>query len=341
MKEPKKDKQQEIGQGFFRKHRGLRRMFWIVAIGGAVFIFVKVPFIIVVRGNNGHALTASYNFSEDDFSHPRLKLLRRQERLDQVVAPGRTQFEKIVLLRKWVSRQWKTQTPFYYPAWDAVEILDLARRNNRGFCAQYAIVFLQACQSMGIHARYVDLDSHFATQVWSDDFNRWIFMDPTNDVHYEKNGAPLSMRDLCRAYWKGEDGIFKVGSDGTRTEMKRDDLKGLSMYAILPYADQLAHPISLIVNGTRRVLVREPDYHRYPLIGRDSVGFSIPELGWKEPYAKEWLPGRFLSDDPQDFRYPFNQAFVFLAGLVIFVGWILMPFLIILGFLYFFSFLSF
>jgi hypothetical protein len=96
-------------------------------------------------------------------------------------------------------------------------------------------------------------------------------------------------------------------------EMKHDDLKGLNSYAILPNADQLAHPISLIVNGVHRVLGHESDYHRYPLIGRDSVGFSTPELAWKGQYAKEWLPGRPLSDDPHDFSYPFNQAFIFIA----------------------------
>ena len=160
------------------------------------------PWVIVTDEKNGEFFTSSYWLTEDPPSHPRLQELRRREKLDNVVAAGRTQFEKIVLLRGWVSRQWKSSNQFYYPPWDALEILDLARRHdNRGFCAQYGVVFLQACQSLGLHARYVDLPGHFVVGVWSDEHNRWVIMDPDNDVHYEKNGRPLRGRDLLDAYW--------------------------------------------------------------------------------------------------------------------------------------------
>ena len=110
----------------------------------------------------------------------------------QVTAPGKSEFEKIVLLRKWVRDQWEGTSNFYYPPWDAVEILDLARKHgNSPFCAQYGIVFLQCCISLGIPARYVDLPGHFVVEVWSNEYNRWVLMDPTHDIHYEKKGIPV------------------------------------------------------------------------------------------------------------------------------------------------------
>src|SRR2546425_4815526 len=114
--------------------------------------------VLVTSEHNGEFGVSSYTLREDDFNHPRLRLLRSREKLDEVVSTAETQFETIVLLRAWTRRQWDPGRRFYYPPWDAVEILDLARKyGNGGFCAQYAIVFLQACQSLAIHARYVDL----------------------------------------------------------------------------------------------------------------------------------------------------------------------------------------
>src|SRR5262249_45322567 len=152
--------------------------------------------------------------SEDDFHHPRLQLLRSREKLDEVTAGARTQFQAALRLRAWAHRQWQPGVSFYYPPWDAVEILDLARQHgNHGFCAQYAVVYLQACQSMGIHARYVDLQGHFIVAIWSDDFNRWIAMDPMYDLHYERYGIPMRGGELHRAYTTGNvDGVEKVDS---------------------------------------------------------------------------------------------------------------------------------
>ena len=128
-------------------------------------------------------------------------------------------FEKIVLLRKWAHSQWKAGPSFYYPPWDAVEILDLARQHhNYGFCAQYGIVFLQACQSLGLHARYVDLPGHFVVGVWSDDYNKWVIMDPYNDIHFEQDGIPMKGRDICTAYWKNVKNIYKVDSSYKKTK---------------------------------------------------------------------------------------------------------------------------
>lgn len=273
------------------------------------------PRIIRISRHNGEFIASSYIFQEDDFADPRLKLLRQREHLDEVVAPGKTQFEKIILLRHWAHTQWKSSDHFYYPPWDAVEILDLARRyNNRGFCAQYAVVFLQACQSLGIHARYVDLPGHFTVSVWSDDYNHWMIMDPTLDLYYEKEGDPLRMGQLCDAYWtKNVQGISKIGFDGQRTPLKVDDLSDYRMVSIVEKADQLSHPVVIELKGKLEPLRHQADYHQYPYVGRDDLGIGSVFLSWKNPHAKEFMEGRPKSDDPDDFRYHLNQTLIFRA----------------------------
>ena len=159
--------------------RRIRRWPAFVFLGGFLIWLWRQPVMVVTGEENGRWLTSTYRLSEDVPTNPRLELLRRREKLDDVIAPGKTQFEKLVLLRRWVHSQWTySGDPFYYPAWDGVEILDLARKiGNKGFCAQYAVLYLQACQSLGLHARYVELPGHFIVGVWSDDYDRWVLMD--------------------------------------------------------------------------------------------------------------------------------------------------------------------
>jgi hypothetical protein len=281
----------------------------VVALAAAAWM-TQAEFILVTDEQNGEFPVSPFSLREDDFHHPRLELLRRRERLDDVVAGARTQFETIVRLRAWARRQWESGADFYYPPWDAVEILDLARQHdNRGFCAQYAVVFLQACQSLGIHARYVDLPGHFTVAVWSDDYDRWVAMDPTNDIHFERDGLPLRGRDLYRAYWEDNvRGIVEVDSRLNRKAIARADLSDYRLYSIGLSANQLSRPVEVRINGESRTLTCAPDYRTYPKIGRDEVVVAADFLSWRAKEFGASMPERPETTDPDDFRESLNQT---------------------------------
>jgi len=276
----------------------------------------QVEFVLVTSEHNGEIAVSSYELREDDFHHPRLQLLRSREELDEVLSTAQTQFEKIILLRSWAHRQWETGANFYYPPWDAVEILDLARKQgNRGFCAQYAIVFLQACQSLGLHARYVDLSGHFVVAVWSDDYNRWVVMDPTNDIHYERDGVPMRGRDLHRAYWEDDlRGIARVDSEGHQRAVTQNDLSNYRLYSIVLRANQLSEPVEVKSNGRWKSLVHASDYRTYPAIGRDQLVVTAEFLAWRSEEAEESFPQRPDSEDQDEFRYALNQTVIIVAN---------------------------
>ncbi|MFI5350015.1 MAG: transglutaminase-like domain-containing protein [Elusimicrobiota bacterium] len=298
------------------KSRRPIRMIGALLIVGAAFYLARLEFIYVGPARNGRFVFSHYRFVEERWDHPRLQLLRSREKLDAVVAPGKTEFEKIVLLRKWAHDQWKEGSTFYYPPWDGVEILDLARRHrNYGFCGQYAMVFLQACLSVGLHARYVDI-GHFLTEVWSDDYNRWIVMDPTNDLHYEKDGAPLRGRNLYAASWRDNvAGIARVGSDGTRTLVAPEEMQIWRNYSIILRNNHLSDPVVIEINGKRQLLGMKKDYRDYPLIGRtDRLAYGGEFLDWRTPdISTPTYHGR-SSDDADDFRDVFNQTIIMLVA---------------------------
>jgi hypothetical protein len=289
-----------------------------VILLASAFMIIRVPIILKLRLKNGEFLLSNYRMKEEKFDHPRLQSLRQREHLDKVVERGQTEFEKIILLRKWTHDQWAAGETFYYPPWDALEILDLARKyHNRGFCAQYAIVFLQACQSLGLHARYVDLPGHFATAVWSDDFNRWIIMDPSSDIHFERNGLPMTGRELSGAFWKGQTkGINSVSSNGARTPIKKSDLEFYRGYSIDVAANQLSIPVTVTVNNQTKTLTHQDDYRNYPFIGRDQMGITSSFLAWDNPGINTFEKDRPGSNDPDDFRYLKNQTLIFIGRFI-------------------------
>jgi hypothetical protein len=282
----------------------------------ALCAYAPLSTIQVLPIKNGRIVTTSYAMREDPWQHPRLRRLREREKLDAVAAPGRTQFEKIVLLRRWAHRQWEAGPgPFYYPAWDALEILDLARHHhNRAFCAQYAVLFLQTCRALGLHARYLDL-GHFIASVWSDEYDRWVVMDPANDLHYERNGAPMGDLELIRAAQRGRhQGIVAVRSDGTREPVTPEQLKPFRDLSVCLLNDQLTNPAVVIQNGRKRLLAPGGDYRDYPVVGKDKVGYGNFCLAWRPNGQPPPETGNPVSEDRDDLRQDLDQTVIFFAG---------------------------
>lgn len=282
-------------------------------LSAAVLVFSS--FSVVWDMHDGAAPGRAVSFSSDSPDHPRLRLLRARERLDEVVAPGRMEFDKIVLLRRWAHGLWPSNSSgFYYPAWDAVEIIDLARRHgNYGFCAQYAIVFLQACRAQGIPVRYVNL-GHFLTEVWSNEHSGWVVMDPTNDIHFERAGKPLDGLSLFEAVRSEKiAGIYKVGSDGVRTAAGPDDLRPYEHYSLLLQSNQLADPILIESNGVQWLLSRQSDYRRYPRVGRDRINYTARSLMWGDSKGRVPLDTFVLSNVRAEFDDPQNQTLLAVA----------------------------
>ena len=164
----------------------------------------------VVAAHNADMRYAAAPFAYEDMRHERLAALRHRYRLDEVVAGAGSELERLVRLRHWVANQWSWDPPAdHYPAWDAHEILEA----RKGFCVQFAIVYLQACLSMGYPARFVfgyhpgPDGGHEVVEVWSGQFDKWVLMDPNVNEHYvdPATGTPLSMLEvherLIRRYY--------------------------------------------------------------------------------------------------------------------------------------------
>ena len=144
-------------------------------------------------------------FLMEDSRHPALQRFRKQEGIDRVVAAGGDELGRLQALAKWTSQLFPATTPFPdYPPWDAAELLRAIRAGETGgFCAQYAIVFGQSCQSLGYQVRYCDLaspggeNSHFVPEVYLPSRRRWVVFEPQFGFFYtDEQGTPLGVLDL-------------------------------------------------------------------------------------------------------------------------------------------------
>lgn len=155
-------------------------------------------------------------FVFEDFFHPEFKKLKKNEGLEKIVGSGKTEFEKILALRNWVHCQWEQSVPSQYPPFNANIILEQIRsRKTGGWCAQYGVVFAQACMSLGIPARYLEISppyegGHFVTEVYSKDYKKWILVDATTNLYYEKNGIPLNVLELHKAGFHAKNEVYAV-----------------------------------------------------------------------------------------------------------------------------------
>ena len=169
-------------------------------------------------------------FKFDSFENPKLKELRTRHGLDAVVAPGNDEFERQILLLDWTHRQFKK---FGHPSKDAHGALEILRAIDEGhtfFCSQYAQVLVSAAASLGWVDRPLALrrhqgvnrvggsTEHSVTEIWSNQHRKWVMLDPTSNLHLEKDGVPLNAVEIRQEwfYRGGTNLVFVVGKERKR-----------------------------------------------------------------------------------------------------------------------------
>ncbi|MBL8827693.1 MAG: transglutaminase domain-containing protein [Planctomycetaceae bacterium] len=166
----------------------------------------------IVDFNNPPLVRTSLSFEYEPFDHPTLRQIREQYRLDDVVRGAKSELELVSRLAVWSSQQFRHggHLKTLYPAWNALEILRPHDDGTPvgGFCQQFNLVFLQACESFGIPGRAVSIGpgeqkfaargGHEVVELWSHEHRKWMYVDG-NMAWYAVDRAtqvPLSLLEL-------------------------------------------------------------------------------------------------------------------------------------------------
>jgi len=195
----------------------------VLEAGGVKAVIRKVDALPYVESE----YTRRFKF--DTFDNPKLKDLREKYRLEEVVAAGKDEFDRQVLLLDWTHFQFKKfGRPTSNPR-GALEILKGVEEGQTFFCAHYGATFCSAAASLGWVDRTLALrrhrdypgagaPEHTSTEIWSNQYRKWVMLDPTANMYVEKGGVPLNGVEI-RTEWfehEGKDLVFVVGKERKR-----------------------------------------------------------------------------------------------------------------------------
>lgn len=164
--------------------------------------------------HNGHVARSSYPFVYENLLHPELEKYRKNARLDKIVEGAGSEFEVMMRLLHWAYRVPVTNNDYSWNWNDAVKLekgeggmpklqMNYTARRRDAMCLFSNQALIGALLSMGFQARHINIDSeasggHEVTEVWSDEFNKWIYMDATRDYYYfnPDTGLPLNFLEI-------------------------------------------------------------------------------------------------------------------------------------------------
>lgn len=141
--------------------------------------------------------------SKDDY---RLHAVRDYLKLDSVAGQG-DELSKIINLLHFVHDNMPHDGSHRaFAEMDAIDLYNYCKASGRGVnCRQLAISLCEMYLSLGIPARYVtclpadpnDTECHVINSVWSEQLQKWIWIDPTNDAWVmDENGNLLSIAEV-------------------------------------------------------------------------------------------------------------------------------------------------
>ncbi len=262
--------------------------------------------IEIASGPDRQESVSSYPFTYADPHHPRMRHLREKYNLEKIVEPGKTETEKLALLRQWVREQWEGWDPgkyAYCPQWDALEVLELApAKLGLGMCTHYAAVFVECAAALGYPARCVIIDHHCLAETWSNDYQKWMLQDvgriPNHFVsfQFEHQGVPLNALEVHQRYLKGDATDMRVVPDPPfgQEEFWKQNLSIYCRFAIPFRNDHLYNPLPQeLEHGNSQ-------YHW--------DGY----LWWTDSLNPKYPEYSFNTCRPEDFYWTLNKAFVHL-----------------------------
>ncbi len=176
-----------------------------------------------------------------DSSYPMFMALRKKYQLDTIFHGETDEFKRILLLRHWIFKTVPiTPDGKVLKSQDhsAESILDDALKGNAFHCAYFMIVNAEIMNACGYPARVINADEgenslpgqiahHGTDEVWSNTYHKWFFSDAMFDLHFEKNGIPLSALEIRDEYLKKKaaDVVMVSGPDRTPIDTTLDKYK--------------------------------------------------------------------------------------------------------------------
>ncbi len=157
----------------------------------------------------------------DPLNHRSVERLRSYTGIEKIIFQDETDFNQALKIAKFTSEAWAHDGYNSNPEKkDALTILKLAKDGASFACVQFASVFVQLCQSVGIPARVLnvrtknpDLGSsghgHVTAEYFDNQLCKWVWIDPQIHAYATHRSNPLSYNELAELVVDGKKPVIK------------------------------------------------------------------------------------------------------------------------------------
>lgn len=181
----------------------------------------------------------AYKYSDNRFipkftyqsqDNPNLIETRKNLKLDSIAGNG-SELSKIFNLLHWVHNVVKHDGNSYNPQnKNAIDLINVCKTENRGVnCRMMATILNECYLSMGIKSRFItclpkdrkDPDCHVINMVYSNDLDKWIWIDPTFDAYVmDDKGNLLGIQEVRERLIKGQPLVLNADANWNRTSLQ-------------------------------------------------------------------------------------------------------------------------
>lgn len=176
--------------------------------------------------------TAPLVFHHESSGEPRIDQFLREFDFSSQVSAGLTEFQEMALLKNWVYIHIPYDLNYNDSELrDSIRILRRAARGEAFICTTISTVFLQTAVSLGWTPRQIFLrkptgEEHAGNDIWSNQYRKWVYIDPTWNIHMERRGVPLSIPEIRREWLKnnGRDIVYVFGAGKNERRYTAADL---------------------------------------------------------------------------------------------------------------------
>jgi hypothetical protein len=152
-----------------------------------------------------------------------LRDIRNKMGLDDIVKGAQSEIDIMIRLRNWARTQFNRKD--FQKKIDPFNSLNIWLKKQRNHekrnkkqdeyypCHFFPLFYSQMLLSMGFNVRIVGIydrvygTPHGFTEVWSNQYGKWVSMDPDLNLHYTKNDIPLNMMEVHLLRYMREPGL--------------------------------------------------------------------------------------------------------------------------------------
>ena len=176
----------------------------------------------------------TYDFAAEEWSE-----LRSRYALERIAKDG-SSFEKAKRLLHYFAPR-LTHSSFFdnHVECNALRLLSYSFENKENGinCLNKAKILAECCLALGIRARRVfihpfspfDFDSHVVCEIFDEQLNKWIMLDPTTDGYFiNEDHAPLSMIEIRTGFLSSRFQTF-VSSTGRTNDLQKTKLRNANI----------------------------------------------------------------------------------------------------------------